>query len=159
MWIIKLNSAKNWGGIPNGKMGTSITQESFHPSVTSEELYFYNSTKDFEIWKDADSFHIWAETWDMKKTEGFASGLRRWVCFIQQSKPCLYTKRDRMCPDMLCVWLPLFITSNTSSAYSQYSGSSTMHLNSMIATGDLSPGATASDLLSSCILSHLGAHH
>lgn len=96
---------------------------------------------------------------DREKTEGYASGLRRWICFISQSKPWLYTKRDRMCPGTLCVWVPLFITSNTSSAYCQYGASSTMHLNSMSATGDLSPGATAGDLLSSCILSHLGAHH
>lgn len=161
MVVYKNGLCQEWGGIPNCKMVTKHHSRIF-PSVTSKGLHFYTEFTAHKISKSEKvqtvlPFEQKHGTW-RRKQKGFASGLRRWICFIQQSKPWLYTKRDRMCPDMLCVWVPLFITSNTSSAHCQYSASSLMQLNSVTATGALSPGAIASDLLSSCILSHSGAH-
>lgn len=152
-----MDRAKSWGGVSTCNTGT---EHRSRISVTSKELHFYTAftaQEVFQVWKGANGAHIWAGnagTWRKQK----GSGLRRWICFILQSKPWLYTKRDWMCPDMLCVWVPLFITSNTSPSHCQYSASSPMQLNSVTATGALSPGAIASDLLSSCILSHSGAH-
>lgn len=86
------------------------------------------------------------------------------LCFWAEKINLFYLAKQALAvcegrQDMPSVWAPLFITSKTLSAYCQYSASSMMQLNSMTATGALSPGATASDLLSSCILSHLGSHH
>lgn len=113
---------QEWGGIPNCKMGTKHHLRIF-PSVTSKGLHFYAELTAHKIFKSEKVQTVFAfeQKHDVKKT---ASRLRRWICFILQSKTWLYTKRDRMCPDMLCVWVPLFITSNTSSAHCQYSASS-----------------------------------
>lgn len=135
-----------------GKTGTQ-----HHSSAKFEGLFFFTPYK-FHIWKQESSF-LSLGTNTGRKQRGISSGHRRWICFIQESKPWLYTKWDWVCPDMLCVCVPLFITSNTFSALCQYCASSLMQLNSVTATGALSPGATVSDLQSRCILSHLGAHH
>lgn len=160
-WITKMVCVKNGEVVQTAKWLQSFPQESFQVSHL-KRLHFYTeftAHKIFRIWKGAGSVRIWAETQGREENRrALASGLRRWICFIQQRKPWLYTKRDRMCPDMLCVCVPLFITTNASSAHCQYSASSSMQLNSETATGALSPGTAASDLLSSCILSHLGAH-
>lgn len=143
---------QTWGNISNRK-------NRYTASLKCQiwRTFFFTPYK-FHIWKQESSF-LSLGTNTGRKQRGISSGHRRWICFIQESKPWLYTKWDWVCPDMLCVCVPLFITSNTFSALCQYCASSLMQLNSVTATGALSPGATVSDLQSRCILSHLGAHH
>lgn len=58
----------------------------FHPLVSSEEQHLFTEIhrkkKKMEIRKGAGSFSTGAETWDVMETEGFAPGLRTWICFI-----------------------------------------------------------------------------
>lgn len=144
-------------GIPDCKVdNSSITEESFQ---VSHLKHFYTAHKILKSEKVQTVFAFEEKQGTCGKQKCFTSGLKRWICFILLSKLWLDTKQDRMCPNMLCVWVPPFITSNTPSAHCQYSASSLMQLNSLTVTSGFSPGATASDLLSSCILSHLGAHH
>lgn len=157
MRITKVNSAKNWGGIPYGKMGTSITHSIQVSHLKSCISITAQTILKSEKVQTVFTFEQKHGTW-RKQTDLLLGWEDESVLSSKANPACILSETG--CAQICCVfWLPLFITSNTSSAYSQYSGSSTMHLNSMTATGDLSPGATASDLLSSCILSHLGAHH
>lgn len=76
--------------------------------------------------------------------KGKTPGLCFWAAktnlfFSSKEQPWLYTKRDRMCPDMLCVWIPLFITSNVYSDPCQYNAGSPMQLNGVTAAGVLRP--------------------
>lgn len=72
---------------------------SVHVSHLKSNISSQKSTgKKAKRWKSgAGSFSTGAETWNVMETEGFAPGLRTWICFIQQSKPRLYTNGDRMC--------------------------------------------------------------
>lgn len=131
-----MDCARNGVVFQTAKWVQSITQESFQVSHLKDCISIQNlqHTRFSNLKRCRQCSHLSRDTGTRRKHKGFASGLRRWICFIQQSKPWLYTKRDRMCPDMLCVGVPLFITSNTSSAHCQYSASSPMQLNGVTAT-------------------------
>lgn len=74
--------------------------------------------------------------------------------FYPAKQTWLRTERAGMRPDAPCVWVPLFITSNPSSARCQCAVLSPPQLGSARGPRQL----TAADLLSSCILSRTAAH-
>lgn len=89
-WITKMDFAKNGEVFQTAKRVQSVSQESFQVSHLRECIYMQNlrSTRDFQIWKGADSVRIWAETRDVKKTEG--------LCFWAEKMNLFYPAQQTL---------------------------------------------------------------
>lgn len=137
--------------ISHSKMGTN---KHSRINLTNAFLCSIYCAKCFQTWKGAGSYH-WSRNTSCvkkkKKQKWFSSGLRRWICFIR-FYPILYTKQQN------CAQICYVFGFHYSSLQTHPQLTANIVPDPWCSSKVwLPPGAKASDLLSSCILSHLGA--